>query len=552
MPPISPNLKPYRGRWVALIRGQVVGVGLTAEEARAAAQLARAKERCEVFFVTDSITLAWPTELTALLALFPPATRNHLWLVGGVVRDVLLNRRLHDIDFVVQGDALALARAVANQLQAAFYPLDAERGVGRVIVTQPEGRLTLDFAALRGDTLEADLRARDFTVNAMAATVTAPEVLIDPLEGYNDLRTRTLRACSDSALASDPVRGIRAVRLAAQLDFKIEKATRSAVRAQAQALKHVSAERRRDEFIRCLAGPRPATALRALDLLGLLDACLPELLTLKGVTQSAPHTYDVWDHTLMVVARLAEVIALLGPVHDVDAASDLTLGLISVRLGRYRHQLTAHLNRFLSGDRPVRWALMLAALLHDVGKPATRTVEEAGRIRFFKHDDIGHKLAERRLERLRFSTDEVKRVGVIVAHHMRPLMLAEEPALSRRAIYRFFRATGEAGVDIVLHALADYLGTYGDHPPPQEKWAHFLEVCARLLEAYFELPNELVRPPALITGDDLIAQFGLESGPRLGHLLEAVREAQAMGEVTDRAAALALIQTELGQQSELK
>jgi putative nucleotidyltransferase with HDIG domain len=545
--PSPATLRPYAGRWVAYAYGRVVGVGATAEAARLAAQLNRPKERPEVIYVPETTPLAWPAEISRLWHDVPANQRAALWLVGGCVRDVLLNRRIHDVDVVAHGEALRVARAWAERWQAAFYPLDAERGVGRVILTTPDQRLTLDFATLRGDSLEADLRARDFTINAMAASLTEPEALIDPLNGLRDLRGKLIRACSPTALSDDPVRGVRAVRLAAQLDFKLDKDTRALIRASASALPNISAERRRDEFIKCLGGQRPAAALRALDLLGLLDALVPEARDLKGVAQSAPHVYDVWEHTLMVITRLAEVIALLGPVHDVDAASDLTLGLISVRLGRYRHQLTTHLNQRLSGDRPARWILMLAALLHDIGKPATRSESEHGRIHFWNHPEIGAEIAAKRLTRLRFSADEIKRARLIVAHHMRPLLLANEPSLSRRAIYRYFRDTDEAGVEIVLNAIADYLGTHGDHPPPQAEWAAFLEVCARLLEAYFEKPAEAVRPPALVSGHDLIEQFGLESGPRLGQLLEALREAQATGEAPDREAALAFVRKKLAE-----
>jgi poly(A) polymerase len=278
--------------------------------------------------------------------------------------------------------------------------------------------------------------------------------------------------------------------------------------------------------------------VRALDLWGLLNPILPELSALKGVTQSPPHVLDVWDHTLAVVTRLDEIVNLLGPVHDVDAASDLILGLVSVQLGRYRHVLTDHLRATLTPERNVRAVLMMAALLHDAGKPVTRTVDAQGRIRFLTHEAVGADLAEARLTKLRLSGDEVKRVRLIIANHMRPRQLSAQKDVSPRAIYRFFRDTGAAGVDIVLLSLADFLGKRGGEPPPQDEWAHHLNVCAQLLEAYFEKREERVSPAALITGHDVISELDLAPGPRLGQLLEAVREAQVVGEVTSREEAL--------------
>jgi poly(A) polymerase len=551
---VTGNLRPYAGRWVALVQGSVAGVGLTAEAAQIAAQLARPKEKPQVIYVPEHPDLEFPPLLDDIRRALPAGAK--VWLVGGAVRDALLNRRTQDFDFAVEGDALRASRKAADALHAAFYPLDAERDVGRVILTRDEARLTLDFARLRGPDpsalpsvagqgIAADLAARDFTLNAMAVGLDDLETLIDPLNGEADLRAKIIRACSPQSIADDPIRGIRAIRLAAQLDFRIDRDTRAAIRAQAGALAQTSPERRRDEFIHCLGSPRAAASLRALDLLGLLKHLAPEVLSLKGVTQSPPHELDAWEHTLATLARLDEVLDVLGSVHDVDAASDLTLGLVSLRLGRFRGQLFEHLGQLLSGDRPARWLLMLVALLHDIGKPQTRTVEPTGRIRFLNHEAIGAEMAARRLARLHFSADEVKRAKTIIVHHMRPRQMSKDQPPTRRAIYRFFRDTREAGVDIVLLSLADFLAKSNAGPPPQDAWAGHLDVCAQLLGAYFERPGEAVSPPALITGHDLIAEFGLEAGPRIGSLLEAVREAQAAGEITDRVGALEYVRQHL-------
>lgn len=474
------------------------------------------------------------------------------WLVGGAVRDRLLRRPVRDFDFVVAGDALAAARAVANALGGAYYPLDAERGVGRVVLETGDGPVTLDLARLRGPDLLADLSARDFTLNAIGIDLAQPDELIDPMQGERDLRAKHIRVCSATAIADDPLRAIRGVRLAAELRFRIDKTTLAAIRAQAGRLGGVSAERRRDELMHCLSGPRPAAAIRGLDLLGLLPALLPEVAALHGVTQSAPHVYDVWEHTLMVLQRLVDILAALDPVYDAEAASDLTLGLVSLRLGRHRQALGEHLAAAAGAAQAGRpqAPLLLASLLHDIGKPATRTVEADGRIRFFNHDQAGADLAGERLSELRFSSDEIQRQSAIIAHHLRPLNLSGETQVTRRAIYRFFHQTGAAGIDVVLLALADFLGTYGDSPPPVDDWNRLLDVCSALLRAYFETPEETVRPPALLTGDDLIRDFGLRPGPALGRLLAELREAQAAGEVTEREAATSWVRAYLAQQPE--
>ncbi len=163
------------------------------------------------------------------------------WLVGGAVRDLLLGRRPHDFDFVMPGDALPAARMVADKLGGAYYPLDLERSVGRVIVERDGRKLTLDFARLRGADLAADLAARDFTINAIAADINDLDQVIDPTHGVRDLRAKIVRAAGPTSIADDPVRTIRAVRFAAQFGFRLEPATLAEVRRLASSLEQASA-----------------------------------------------------------------------------------------------------------------------------------------------------------------------------------------------------------------------------------------------------------------------------------------------------------------------
>ncbi|MBN2148490.1 MAG: HD domain-containing protein, partial [Anaerolineales bacterium] len=256
--------------------------------------------------------------------------------------------------------------------------------------------------------------------------------------------------------------------------------------------------------------------------------------------QSPPHILDVWEHTLDVIKRLEAILEVLAPAYDPDKAASLILGLVVLRLGRYRQQIQAHLSESLNPNRTLRSLLFFAALYHDVGKPETRTQQPDGRVRFFEHDQLGQILTSTRAQALHLSNVEIERLKVIVRHHMRPLLLAQMDELpSRRAIYRYFRDTGPAGVDICLLSLADTLGTYGASLP-QEVWARQLDVIRLLLEAWWEKPSENIAPPPLLNGRDLIEQLGLQPGPLIGQLLEAIREAQASGQVTTPEQAIAL------------
>ncbi len=462
-------------------------------------------------------------------------------LVGGAVRDSILGRPVHELDFILPKNALEIARRVADALGGAYYPLDQERNTGRVILSQPDGERTiLDFAVYQGSDLESDLRKRDFTINAIAMDLNSPHALSDPLGGLMDLRYKRLQACSPEAFEIDPIRILRGIRHAAVLNFRILPDTRKRMRQATHLIPKESVERLRDELFRILDNPNPASSIRALDLLGALKHILPETLALKGIEQQPPHISDGWNHTLDVLQKLETVLNVLGPEHDPEASAGLHLGLLVLRVGRYRGHIHTHLNTSPNINRSLRSLLFLAALYHDVGKPNTKVIDTDGGIHFYDHEKDGAKLISERTKKLHLSSIEIDRLYTIVRHHMRPLWLAQTGKLpSKRAIYRFFRETGEAGVDICLLSIADTLATYGP-TLPQNTWSNHLDVIRSLLEAWWEQPDERVSPPKLLSGNDLIVELDVKPGPQIGKILEAIREAQATNQIRTREDALEL------------
>jgi putative nucleotidyltransferase with HDIG domain len=472
-----------------------------------------------------------------------------VYLVGGAVRDTLLQRTVHDLDFAVKGGTRKLANELACRLNGAMYVMDEQRDTTRVVLNREgKNRLVVDFASMRGIDLEADLRSRDFTINAMAYDVSHPDRLIDPTGGLDDLREKRLRACSDASFTDDPVRVLRMVRQALEFGFRIERETLRLAKAAARLLPNTSIERRRDELFRMLDRPRAALGIRLLDQVGALPYVLPELDALKGVQQSAPHRHDVWQHTLRVVEYLEQLLSPLVGRYREETVADLTTGSAVLWLGRYREQFAEHFEQNITADRSPRSLLMLAALYHDVAKPETQKAAPDGRVRFFNHDVLGAKTVARRGRELALSAAEIQRVERIVEHHMRVnnLMGAihkrghqhdEEERISRRAVYRFFHDAAEAGVDVCLLALADLRGTY-DLTLPQPVWEAALETCRILLESYWEKRQQVVAPVRFLSGSELMESLGLAPGPLVGQLLEAIREGQAAGEIGDREAAL--------------
>ncbi len=524
--------KAYAGRWIACVGNRLVGQGGTPQQALQAARAARYKETPQVVYMPTTSPLSFGSLFEEVRALLP--ADEPVYLVGGAVRDALLGKPAHDLDFALQHNAVRVARHVADALGGAFYLLDDQRGTGRVIINTGGVRSVLDFALLRGPDLDSDLRGRDYTINAMAVEAASPQKLLDPLGGAADLYKRVLRACSESAIVDDPVRILRGVRLSVDLKLHILPETIALTHAALDKLSGAPVERMRDELFRMLDNPHPAAAIRLLDAMGALPAVLPELLALKNLEQSPPHIADVWEHTLMTAEKLEELLEILGDVPDAEKTADLTSGLTALRLGRFRDKINSHLAQSLNPNRSLKSLLVFAALYHDTGKQTARQVDASGRIRAWGHEKEGEQMAVTRARLLALSNAEADRVSVIVRHHMRVHLLSQRNETpSRRAIYRFFRDCGEAGVDVCLVSLADALATFG-YTMPQDLWAAYLEVVRALFEAWWEEPREKVLPEPLMNGNALQTELGMPPGPEIGRLLEALREAQVSGKIHDR------------------
>jgi len=478
--------------------------------------------------------------MPTLLPTFPPILERlravvpaeiAVYVVGGTVRDALRHRSVHDIDLAAPGDTLTLARRIADALGGTFYPLDAARGTGRVILQgTAEQRIIIDIAAYRGNSLEDDLRARDFTINALAVPLHAPRHLIDPTGGLQDLKNKRLRACGPTAFVDDPVRILRGARLATELGFRIVPDTLALMRQAVPLLEDVSPERLRDELFRMLSSNHPTAALKALDALGALLYLLPEIPRLHGQPLPPSHTTDAWAHVMHTAEHLSALFAALAPHYEQENAADFALGYAVVRVGRYRHHLAAHLRHHGVSDRPAHALLTLAVFFQHLDPPENAEATTAARV------------AVQRARALRLSKDEIRRLSTIVRYHRLPWHLTQgvHPP-SRRAIYRFFRATGDAGVEVTLLSLAAVLATYR-LSLPHDLWQHHVETARTLLAAWWEQRDVIVSPPPLLSGHDMITQLHLPSGPIIGRLLEALREAQAAGEVTTREEALAFAQ----------
>ena len=440
-----------------------------------------------------------------------------VWIVGGAVRDAALGKEVADLDLAVAGDPGAAAKAVAAELGEHAFELSAEFGTWRVVARDRGWQV--DATVLRGEGIDADLAARDFTVGAVAVPLAGGEPL-DPFGGLADLERGLLRTVGADSFGEDPLRLLRAARLAAGLELKIDPATVALARATASRAADPAGERQLAELRQLLGGPDPLRGLALLDELGLTAVVLPELEALRGVEQGPNHHLDVHDHTLAVLEHVLEV------ERDLDRFA-----------GDRAAEVAALLAEPLADEMTRGTALRFGALFHDIGKPATRA-ERDGFVGFRGHDQVGAEIVGEICGRLRASRRLTQHLRGLTLHHLRLGFLIPETPLPPRRIHDYLRATEPVGVDVTLLTVADRLSARGAGPlaRPEMVEAH-LALARQMVAAALDWRRD-GPPPPLLRGDELARELGIEQGPELGGLLSELEAAQYAGEVRDRAGAL--------------
>ena len=438
------------------------------------------------------------------------------WVVGGAVRDALLGREVGDVDVAVASDAREHAREIARTAGGHPFELSGEFATWRVGAR--DGSWSVDVAELRGGSLAEDLSLRDFTVNAIAAPLHGGTP-IDPTGGAADLDAKALRAASERAFADDPLRLLRAARIAAALGLEIDGGTIALARAEAARAAEPAGERQFAELSLLLAGPDPLGGLAWMDELGATAVVLPELEGLRGVRQSANHHLDAHGHTLEVLRRALEVEG------DVERYA-----------GSVADEVASALAEPLADGLTRRDGLRFAALLHDIGKPATRR-ENDGWVSFIGHDAVGADMIRDLCRRLRTSTRFSGYVASLTRDHLVLGFMVRERPLPPRRVLDYLRRTSPWSVDTTLLTVADRLSAQGGSVPSEAIEGH-LELAREMLEAAIAWVRD-GPPDPLLRGDEIAAELGLEAGPRIGEAVAELEAAQYAGEVSDRDGAVA-------------
>ena len=448
----------------------------------------------------------------------------NIWVVGGIIRSTILNHTVDDLDFIIQGNALACARRIANKLNADYFTLDAKRGVGRILL-RDQARTAIDISRLHSNGIEADMLARDFTINAIAMRCQNPKQIVDPTRGLEHIHNKQIRMVSEHSFVDDPIRLIRAIRIAVQTDFVIRPNTARAIRKHVAKLGEVSTERVRDEFMRCLASKKPTKAIRLLSHLNMMSYILVDWDS------------NSVDQALSKVRALESLVAILLAHKQHDAACEYTLGLFASTVGQFRPELEQYLSETVSdkSNRRQRYQLMYVAIL----------------LRSLPVSSERNKL----VNLLKLSKSECAMISAMIQIKDLPesLSIAEDsllrkhktikpdtiPSSKARAIHTYFRENSTVAIEMGLLALAEIISKYGPQIP-HELWESKLAAMFALLDGYFDRYEQLIRPKDIVNGNDLIQEVGYKPGQEIGSILQQITEAQAAGEVGDRDAALAM------------
>ncbi len=448
---------------------------------------------------------------------FAGPRRVKLYLVGGVLRDLILGKSKEnpDFDFAIRMRAISFGRDLAKKLKCGFVILDKEHGSCRVVKKEGDKSYTFDFTDFRGKSLGDDLKHRDFTINAIALNLEEALIgrdldlsLIDPYGGRVDINNQLIRVVNKKSFSEDPLRILRAFSFSAILNFNIDKDALRLLKFDKDKLSSVSGERIRDELFKVFATDKAYDCFLALDKLKILDIIFPEVKKMRRIGQGPYHHLDVWQHTLETIRQLELIFK---EIKDED--------------------IVRYLDTVISADRRRKAILKFGAFLHDFGKPKALR-RQKGRTTFHGHERVGLRIAEDIARRLKLSNDEIYSLHKMVLWHLRPGYLADSENPTPRAKFRYFRDAGLEALSILLLSLADQRSTKGPLTTFKARRQHEV-VVAKLIKEYLDKSKEK-KEERLLNGNEIMRKFKLEPSPLIGKILSETEELQAIGKIKNK------------------
>jgi tRNA nucleotidyltransferase/poly(A) polymerase len=437
---------------------------------------------------------------------------NEGYLVGGAVRDFLCNKTTYDRDIAIK-NAEVFAKKIAKDFDGTLITLDSEFKIYRVVL---KDKLNfLDISEIQGDSIEEDLMRRDFTINAIAYDLKHNK-FIDPTGGKIDLEHKILRHIKDENFEDDPLRILRAFRFHSITGFEMVSELKRAITIYKHLVLKPSKERIMYELMKLFGGDYTSQTILLMDDFEILEEIFPFVKELKKVPPNSHHHLDLFHHVIETVRN------------------------IELLYQNSNQEVIEHLNQIDFGGFPRINHLKLAGFMHDIGKFSTWTIEENGRHRFIKHDDIGSKMCKPFLRELKFSKKQIEYISKMIKYHIYPSGVLAAPDLNEKVMMRYLRKMGNDVIDNIILAKADRLSARGKEIT-DEIVRKNLEGLDKLLEFYLSKRQTIKPLPKLLDGNEIMEILNIPPSPILGNILKQLNEAQLNGDITQKVDAIEYI-----------
>ena len=451
-----------------------------------------------------------------IINLLIPHLKNHrAYLVGGFVRDVLMEKESVDRDLIIIEDELELfAKDLADKIDAYFIELDSVNSIYRLVM---EDKINyIDITKPIENNFEKDIKRRDLTINAIAYDINE-EKFIDLIGGIDDIKNKLIRGISDENFEDDPLRIIRIFRFFAKTGFTIVPELEDITKKLKDKINEPAKERINVELLKLFEGNYTSQALLKMNDLGLIEEFFPIYEDVKKVPPNSHHHLDLFHHLVETVFQIQKKYE--------EADEDIKQYLDSNRYG------TVKLIAFLK----------LAGFLHDIGKPSCWTIEEdTGRHRFIKHDEIGSKLVVPILKNLKFSNKQIDYIKSLIKYHIYPSSMVCSPDVNEKAYMRFYRKMEDNVIDVIILAMADRLSARGVQVT-DEMVNDNISRLTFLLQNYIKMRSEIQPLEKLLDGTDIMELLNISQGPILGEIIKELKEAQISGDVNNKQEAIEFV-----------
>ena len=449
----------------------------------------------------------------SVLKLIKPYLKDKkAFLIGGFVRDILMNKESHDRDLIIIEDELEIfAKDLADKINAYFIELDAVNNIYRLVL---EDKINyIDITKPIENDFEKDIKRRDLTINAIAYDINE-EQFIDIVGGIKDIKNKKIKGISAQNFKDDPLRLLRIFRFYANTGFDLDKSLIKIVKENYKDINKPAKERITAEILKLFEGKYASDALLKMDECNLLEEIFPIYKEVKKIPSNSHHHLDLFHH-------LAETVKQLQTLYE-----------------NSEEEIKKYLNLEKGFGVNTIAFLKMAGFLHDIGKPSCWTIEEdTGRHRFIKHDEIGSKLVVPILKNLKFSKKQIEYIKKLIKFHIYPSSMMSAPDVTDKAYMKFYRKMDDCVIDVIFLAEADRLSARGEKVT-QEMVDRNISNLSWLLSNYLKMKDDIKPIEKFLDGTDIMEILGISQGPELGKIITALKEAQISGDVNTKQEAI--------------